>query len=140
MHEFCRDKHQKDPSEVCSAPCKARVLGLPCSPEVTLDGRLIKLNIVITGDAQQVGGYSITVSCDNANFKVDDPFLTVSITPVDDGKIGLSPTIIWIIVGAAVVAAVVILGMAIALKRRKSSVQYVSDGSDNGGFNDDYVE
>ena len=108
--------------------------------EVTLDGRLIKLNIVITGDAQQVGGYSITVSCDNANFKVDDPFLTVSITPVDDGKIGLSPTIIWIIVGAAVVAAVVILGMAIALKRRKSSVQYVSDGSDNGGFNDDYVE
>ena len=108
--------------------------------EVTLDGRLIKLNIVITGDAQQVGGYSITVSCDNANFKVDDPFLTVSITPVDDGTIGLSPTIIWIIVGAAVVAAVVILGMAIALKRRKSSVQYVSDGSDNGGFNDDYVE
>ena len=87
-----------------------------------------------------MGGYSITVSCDNANFKVDDPFLTVSITPVDDGKIGLSPTIIWIIVGAAVVAAVVILGMAIALKRRKSSVQYVSDGSDNGGFNDDYVE
>ncbi len=108
--------------------------------EVTLDGRLIKLNIVITGDAQQVGGYSITVSCDNANFKVDDPFLTVSITPVDDGTIGLSPTIIWIIVGAAVVAALVILGMAIALKRRKSSVQYVSDGSDNGGFNDDYVE
>ena len=108
--------------------------------EVTLDGRLIKLNIVITGDAQQVGGYSITVSCDNANFKVDDPFLTVSITPVDDGTIGLSPTIIWIIVGAAVVAAVVILGMAIALKRRKSSVQYVSDDSDNGGFNDDYVE
>ncbi len=108
--------------------------------EVTLDGRLIRLTFVITGDAQQVGGYSITVSCENANFKVEDPFITVSITPVDDGTIGLSPTIIWIIVGAAVVAALVILGMAIALKRRKSSVQYVSDGGDGDGFNDDYVE
>ena len=92
----------------------------------------VTFKLAVNGDFKSVGGHVVTVTVDDANYYIANPYATVSISEAG----GLS-TLSWALIGAAGVMTLVAAVAITVAARRKGGA---ADEFDAGGFNELYYE
>lgn len=97
-----------------------------------IDGTTVTFKLAVNGDFKSVGGHVVTVTVDDANYYIANPYATVSISEAG----GLS-TLSWALISAAgVMTLVAAVAITVAARRKVGA----ADEFDAGGFNELYYE
>ncbi len=98
-----------------------------------IDGTTVKFKLAVNGDFKSVGGHVVTVTIDNGNYVITNPYATVSISAAEGGISSLD----WIIIAVAAVCAVGFVAAVVVAAKRKGGGSR-RGGYDGDGFNDVY--
>ena len=108
-----------------------------------IDGTTVKFTVHVNSDIKSVGGHTVSITVDDENYAITNSFVTVSIKEAG----GLSASSKWLIGLAVVLAAIAIIAIVVAAKRKRVPVAYgnseddaVKPAYDEGGFEEPFYE
>ena len=101
-----------------------------------IDGTTVKFTLALNGDFISVGGHTVTVSIDNANYVITNPYGTASVKEAT----GLSTLTLSLIGVAALCLIIAVIAIIIAAKRKSNGDNGNNGDYDTDGFNEPYYE